>query len=87
VSTTTVTTEPPPVTVADAVRRRIQYLHGRGVRRFTTDHFAYVPAQTGRPLSWVTDHLLVLEGIGSLQPVPRTAVRTWSVRPGSDLLR
>ncbi|MFH8805300.1 hypothetical protein ACH4F6_38125 [Streptomyces sp. NPDC017936] len=86
--TTTVTTGP-PTTLADAVRDRILELHSQGVRTFTAGDFPGAARRTGRPDTWVADHLLVLEGIGVLRRVGRAGAgpRTWTVSPGSEYLR
>jgi hypothetical protein len=86
VPTTTVTTGSPPA-LADAVRQRIRDLHDRGVREFTPGHFTDLAAAVRRPASWVTDHLIVLQGTGALRAVPRSPVRAWTVAPGSEILR
>jgi hypothetical protein len=69
------------------VRTRIAYLAARGRRTFTTSDFPGVARHAGRPGAWLEDHLLVLEGIGILQPVRRPGPRTWRVSPGSEYLR
>jgi hypothetical protein len=86
VPTTTATTESPP-SIADAVRRRILHLHDRGVRTLTLADFQGTAKCTGRPESWVADHLLVLEGIGVLRPARRGGTRAWTVSAGSEYLR
>jgi hypothetical protein len=86
VPTTTATTGPPP-TLADAVRQRIRDLHDGGVREFTADLFADLVSTAGRPAAWVTDCLIVLQGIGDLRAVTRPGARAWTVAPGSEILR
>jgi hypothetical protein len=102
VSTTTVTTESPPfadheeltvcqrvshISVADAVRQRLRELHRRGTRTVTGADFEGIAERTGRPESWVGDHLLVLEGIGILRPASSRSGRAWTVGPSSEYLR
>lgn len=84
--TTTATTGSPPA-LADAVRQRIRDLHDRGVREFTPDHFTGLASAVGRPASWVTDHLIVLQGTGDLRTVVRPGTRAWTLAPGSEILR
>jgi hypothetical protein len=86
VPTTTVTTGPPP-NLADAVRGRVRELTSRGVRTFTASDFTGVARSAGRPDTWLADHLLVLEGIGVLRPVPGRGPRTWSLNAASEYLR
>lgn len=85
-STTTVTTGSPPA-LADAVRRRVHELHDQGQRTFATSHFRDVGGQVRCPSAWVTDHLIVLEGIGVLRPVRRGCERSWTVNAESGFLR
>jgi hypothetical protein len=102
VSTTTVTTDSPPLTdhegltvcqrvsyisVADAVRQRLRELRGPAVRTVTWADFEGVAERTGHPTSWVADHLLVLEGIGILRQAGCPAGRAWTVSPASEYLR
>lgn len=84
--TTTATTGPPPA-LADAVRQRIRDLHDGGVRELTADRFTDLASAAGRPVAWVTDCLIVLQGIGDLRAVARPGARTWTVAPGSEILR
>ncbi|MER7487955.1 hypothetical protein ABTY20_19015 [Streptomyces sp. NPDC126497] len=84
--TTTATTRPAPA-LADAVRQRIRDLHDGGVREFTADRFTDLASAADRPAAWVTDHLIVLQGVGDLRAVARAGVRTWTVAPGSEILR
>lgn len=83
--TTTATTERP--SLADCVRERIGELHDRGVRVFTPDHFEKTAKRAGRPLPWLVDHLLVLEGVGILRGAGRCPERAWAVSAGSGYLR
>lgn len=78
--------EPRPP-LPDAVRRRITELHDRDVRTFVLADLKPAAECAGRPLSWVGDHLLVLEGVGILRPVARSCGRAWSVNPASEYLR
>ena len=101
-STTTATTPSPPLTdhegltvrqqvsrpALDAgVRERIAELHGRGVQSFTLADFEETARCVGRPLSWVGDHLIVLEGVGILRGAVRGTDRTWTVVLDSGYLR
>lgn len=83
---TTATTGPPP-TLADAVRERIGELHDRGVRTFTAADFRGVARRAGRRDTWLTSHLLVLEGVGILELSSSSGPRAWRVAPGSEYLR
>lgn len=100
--TTTATTPSPPLTDHEGltvrqrvsrpaldvgVRERIAELHDRGVRVLTLTHFEKTARSTGRPLSWVGDHLIVLEGVGILRRAVRGTERAWTVVPGSEYLR
>lgn len=85
-TTTTATTGPPP-TLADVVRSRIGELTARGVKTFTVADFTGAARRTGRPNTWLADHLLVLEGIGVLRAVRRPGPRSWTVSPDSEYLR
>lgn len=69
------------------VRERIAELHDRGVRTLTLAHFEKTARRVGRPLSWVRDHLIVLEGIGILRCAIRGTERVWAVVPDSGYLR
>lgn len=69
------------------VRERIAELHDRGVWTITLDHFEKTARSVGRPLSWVGDHLIVLEGVGILRRVVQGTQRAWTVVPGSGYLR
>lgn len=93
---TTATTGPGKLTVRQRVSRpaldagvrdRIAELHDRGVRTFTLSHFEKTARAVGRPLSWVGDHLIVLEGIGVLRRADRGTQRVWAVSHGSEYLR
>lgn len=84
---TTTATTGPPIDLADAVRKRVQHLHSQGVRTFTLADFRSTARGTGRPLAWVADHLIMLEGIGVLRPVRRSNERAWTVSPGTEFLR
>lgn len=101
-STTTVTTGSPSdagpgeVTLVQRVSRpsigasvqeRILKLHGEGVRRFTPEHFADLSQELHRPASWITDHLLILEGLGTLRPSGHGAGRAWTVNPDAGYLQ
>lgn len=101
-STTTATTPSPPLTdhegltvrqqvsrpALDAgVRERIAELRGRGVRTITLAHFEKTARSVGRPLSWVGDHLIVLEGLGVLRRAARGTERAWTLAPDSEYLR
>ncbi len=101
-STTTATTPSPPLTdhegltvqqrvfrpALDAgVRERIAELHDRGVRILTLAHFEKTARLIGRPLPWVGDHLIVLEGIGVLRRAAHGTERAWTVVPDSEYLR
>lgn len=101
-STTTATTPSPPLTdhegltvrqqvsrpALDAgVRERIAELHAEGVRAITLAHFEETARRVGRPLSWVGDHLIVLEGIGILRRTVRGTERSWTIVPDSEYLR
>lgn len=100
--TTTATTPSPPLTDHEGltvrqkvsrpaldvgVRERIAELHDRGVRTITLAHFEETARSVGRPLSWVGDHLIVLEGIGILRRVVRGTERVWTVVPDSGYLK
>lgn len=78
--------EPCP-TVSEAVQQRITELRDRGARTFTLKDMEPAAQCSGRPLSWIGDHLIVLEGIGILRPAERSGERRWSVEPGSEYLR
>lgn len=101
-STTTATTPSPPLTdhegltvrqqvsrpALDAgVRERIAELHDRGVRTITLAHFEETARSVGRPLSWVGDHLIVLEGVGILRRAVRGTERAWTIVLDSGYLR
>jgi len=102
VSTTTATTPTPPLTdhegltvrqqvsrpALDAgVRERIAELHDRGVQSFALTDFEETAGDVGRPLSWVGDHLIVLEGVGILRGTVRGTERIWTVVLDSGYLR
>lgn len=78
---------PPHASLETCVRERICYLHDRGTRTFTLDDFTRTAEQAGRPLSWIGDHLLVLEGLGVLRSVSDEGTRAWHVNSGSGYLR
>ena len=84
-SSTTATTGPPPL--AACVRERITQLHGQGVGTFTLEQFTPAAERARRPLSWIGDHLIVLEGIGILRPIDRSTERAWRLAPGTEYLR
>lgn len=101
-STTTVTTGSPPdavpgeltvrqqvsrPSVAQAVQQRVRELHRRGEHPLTPAHFDDLAREFHRPVSWITDQLLVLEGFGVLRQDPHAAGRVWTVNAGSEYLQ
>lgn len=101
-STTTATTTPPSDTgpggltlrqrvsrpsIETSVQERIRALHGEGVRQFTPEHFADLSRVLSRPESWITDHLIILEGLGVLRPVDHGSRRAWTLNQDAGYLR
>lgn len=101
-STTTATTASPPLADHEGltvrqrvtrpaldvgVRERIAELSARGVRTITLAAFEKTAQDIGRPLSWVGDHLIVLEGIGILRATVRGTERVWTISVDSEYLR
>lgn len=85
-STTTVTTEPPP-SLEDAVWQRVRELSERGARVLTVAAFRDVVRSTGCSPSRLMDRLLVLEGIGVLRATHRGTERAWTINLASECLR
>lgn len=79
----------PRPSLAACVQERLCQLHDRGVRTVTLDDFERTAKRAGRPLSWIGDHLLVLEGVGILRPVALagSTTRAWTVSSASEYLR
>lgn len=77
----------PLPSLGDAVRERIGELHHQGAQTFALDDFKEAARQSGRPLSWIGDHLLVLEGIGILRAVRSSSGRVWAVGQDAGYLR
>lgn len=84
---TTTATTGPPTNLADAVRARFGELTDRGKTEFAETDFSDIAARSARPQTWVTDHLLVLEGTGVLRVVRRPGPRTWTLVSGTGYLR
>lgn len=88
--TTTVTAGPQAArgpkdrTLSACVQDRIEELRGRGVNVIAPGDFGEAARLAGRPLSWVVDHLLVLEGIGVLRAVRRRGDRAWALAAGTE---
>jgi len=78
---------PPHSSLETCVRERIGCLHARNTRTFTLDDFTCTAEQAGRPLSWIGDHLIVLEGLGVLRSVSDEGTRAWRVNSDSGYLR
>jgi hypothetical protein len=77
----------PRPSLAACVRERIAQLNDRGVRTFALADFEETAKRAGRPLPWVGDHLIVLEGVGVLRCASRSGERVWTISASSEYLR